>query len=93
MQDEESEVRILKIIRVASIWILLKIKRNGKNGICQRKVLKKLPRTVVPFKIESMEMGGKDTYRDKIQEISKFWNKGGPKTLPGRKKKQTIYKE
>lgn len=73
MQDEESEVRILKIIRVASIRILLKIKRNRKNEICQRNGTKKLPRTVVPIKIESVEMKkrhipGQNTRNFKILE-------------------------
>lgn len=73
MQDEESEVRIFKIIKVVSIWILLKIKRNGKNEICQRNGTKKLPRTVVPIKIESVEMKkrhipGQNTRNFKILE-------------------------
>lgn len=51
MQDEETEINILKMVKVASIWILLKMKRNGMNGICQRNDTKNLPRlNEVPFK-------------------------------------------
>lgn len=82
MQDEETEIGILKMIRITSIWILLKIKRNGMNAICQRNGTEKFPRPEVPFKIENMEVK-KRYIPGKVHEILKFWKKGTQKAFWG----------
>lgn len=87
MQDEETEINILKMIKVAFIWILLKIKRNGMNGICQRNGTKNLPKlNEVPFKCLLRKYGTEKKIHTKAKYM-KFQNPGIKGTLKSSRKK------